>query len=375
MADTTEDFPPGFTLSSTVGRSRAYDLLLREAVKILNCPASRVPLSPRRRTHRTKRHTPARQAKSPRPRNTSSQPAVPFLSTTGSQGPFSLPASPLQPAREAAAAAILKQEEQHSYDASSSSWEHSAPPLTAASSPHATTENNSQPSVAPAGPSAPAPSSPSHTTPTGKEARCTRCVLVSVPSPADEGQFPPLPSTGAPSGTPLCAPLVPHPAEKRRRTRPSQPAPAGPGSPPSSPAAQTDTVLFRPAARKASFRPVSQEAISALLAEMDGVRRVRVKYRRNVVAADVQVGAPLTSLLAISDICGVAVRARKASTPAVARALQTCGKLFQRATPRAFAWFAARPESSEETRASLSSRFPPWEAEPSDEGCVAPSGQ
>ncbi|KAH6921258.1 hypothetical protein HPB50_027748 [Hyalomma asiaticum] len=203
MADTTEDFPPGFTLSSTMGRSRAYDLLLREAGMILNCPASRVPLSPRRRTRRTKRHTPVRQAKRPRPGNTSSQPAVPFPSATSSQGPFSLPASPLQPAGDVTAAAILsppppeqpspsppssttlqetsvqprgeessssetEQEEQHSSNASSSSWEQSTPPSSATSSPQATTDN-SQPSVAPAGPSAPAPPRPSHTTPTGKE--------------------------------------------------------------------------------------------------------------------------------------------------------------------------------------------------------------
>ncbi|KAH6932714.1 hypothetical protein HPB50_008910 [Hyalomma asiaticum] len=55
------------------------------------------------------------------------------------------------------------------------------------------------------------------------------------------------------------------------------------------------------------------------------------------------------------------------------RALQTCGKLFQRATPRAFVWFAARPESSEETCASLSPRFPPCATEPSDESYLAPS--
>ncbi|KAH6925252.1 hypothetical protein HPB50_002929 [Hyalomma asiaticum] len=51
----------------------------------------------------------------------------------------------------------------------------------------------------------------------------------------------------------------------------------------------------------------------------------------------------------------------------------TCGKQFQRATPRAFVWFAARPENSEETRASLSPRFPPCATEPSDEIYVAPS--
>ncbi|KAH6941438.1 hypothetical protein HPB50_018122 [Hyalomma asiaticum] len=36
---------------------------------------------------------------------------------------------------------------------------------------------------------------------------------------------------------------------------------------------------------------------------------------------------------------------------------------------------APRPESSEETRASLSPRFPPRATEPSDESYVAPSGQ
>ncbi|KAH6919950.1 hypothetical protein HPB50_029061 [Hyalomma asiaticum] len=55
------------------------------------------------------------------------------------------------------------------------------------------------------------------------------------------------------------------------------------------------------------------------------------------------------------------------------RAVETCGKLLQRATPRAFVWFAARPESSDETRASLSPRFPPCTTEPSDESYVAPS--
>ncbi|KAH6937345.1 hypothetical protein HPB50_026784 [Hyalomma asiaticum] len=60
---------------------------------------------------------------------------------------------------------------------------------------------------------------------------------------------------------------------------------------------------------------------------------------------------------------------------ALRRALQTCGKLFERATPRGFVWFPARPESSEETCASLSPRFPPCATQPSDESYVAPSGQ
>ncbi|KAH6936773.1 hypothetical protein HPB50_021364 [Hyalomma asiaticum] len=219
MADTPEDFPPCFALSSTMGRSRAYDLLLREAGKILNCPPSRVPLSPRRRTRRTKRHTPARLAKRSRPGNTSSQPSVPFPSTASSQGPFCVPASPFQPAGEAAAAILSplapahtpssppsctdqqetnvqpreeessssesEQEERHSSHFSSSSGEHSNPPPTAPYSPQATMDNNSQ---LPVESSAPVPSiSPSHTIPKGKEARRTRhsCVLGSMPPPAD----------------------------------------------------------------------------------------------------------------------------------------------------------------------------------------------
>ncbi|KAH6928707.1 hypothetical protein HPB50_018758 [Hyalomma asiaticum] len=39
--------------------------------------------------------------------------------------------------------------------------------------------------------------------------------------------------------------------------------------------------------------------------------------------------------------------------------------------PQAFVWFAERPESSEETRASLSPRFPPCATEPSNESYVA----
>ncbi|KAH6930425.1 hypothetical protein HPB50_013468 [Hyalomma asiaticum] len=92
MAVPTEDLPPGFTLSSTTGRSRAYDLLLREAGRILNCQPNRVQLSPRHRTRRTKRHTPVRPTRRARQANvTTSQPAVPFPSTASSQGPSPCP--------------------------------------------------------------------------------------------------------------------------------------------------------------------------------------------------------------------------------------------------------------------------------------------
>ncbi|KAH6936246.1 hypothetical protein HPB50_015038 [Hyalomma asiaticum] len=216
MAAPTEDLPPGFTLSSTTGRSRAYDLLLREAGRILNQPNC-VPLSPRRRTRRTKRHTPVRPARRARQANvTTSQPAVPFPSIASSQGPFSLPDPPLQSAEEAAASILCTtllaqtpsspptpgnerdrnarqhvedssipegdQEQVHASDLSSSSREHTTPPLPAPSSPQASDENSSQLTTA-AEPSASASPGPPLTLPKGKEARRCRPSCGSVLSP------------------------------------------------------------------------------------------------------------------------------------------------------------------------------------------------
>ncbi|KAH6937078.1 hypothetical protein HPB50_025514 [Hyalomma asiaticum] len=210
MAVPNEDLPPGFTLSSTTGRSRAYDLLLREAGRILNCQPNRVPLSPRRRTRRTKRHTPVRPSRRARQANvTTSQPAVPFPSTASSQGPFSLPDPPLQPAEEAAASILCTtllaqtpsssptpgnerdrnarqhveessipegdQEQVHASDlSSSSSREHTTPPLPEPSSPQASDGNSSQLTTA-AETSAPASPGPSPTLTKGKERSRPSC--------------------------------------------------------------------------------------------------------------------------------------------------------------------------------------------------------
>lgn len=143
------------------------------------------------------------------------------------------------------------------------------------------------------------------------------CVL----GPPEE-QFPSLPSTGAPSGTKLCEPQVPitNPWQKNQRiqkpavstqkssTPPSQ-LPASLGS-----TSQLETVLYRPTGRKNTFRSATQEAISAQLAAVEGAHRVRINFGRNVVAVDVAAGAPLASLLAVSNICEIPVRARQAST-------------------------------------------------------------
>ncbi|KAH6929965.1 hypothetical protein HPB50_007579 [Hyalomma asiaticum] len=76
-------------------------------------------------------------------------------------------------------------------------------------------------------------------------------------------------------------------------------------------------------------------------------------------------GKYANAMLVSNSIAAATAHAR--SKPAT-----NCSKGQQ---PRAFVWFAARPESSEETRASLSPRFPPRATEPSDESYVAPSGQ
>ncbi|XP_037526498.1 mucin-7-like [Rhipicephalus sanguineus] len=134
------------------------------------------------------------------------------------------------------------------------------------------------------------------------------CVLGQPPA---EDRFPSIPSAGAPSGTLLWPPLVSIPRPKPKRVHKPAPTTAQAQTPT---VTHLDTVLFRPTERKASLRTATQEAISASLAPIDGVLRVRVDFRRNVVAADVALGTPLATLLAIADICGIPVRAKKATT-------------------------------------------------------------
>nr|XP_050051973.1 mucin-5AC-like [Dermacentor andersoni] len=56
----------------------------------------------------------------------------------------------------------------------------------------------------------------------------------------------------------------------------------------------TVTVLYRPMERKATFLALSRHSIAAQLCSVPGVRRVRVNFRRNVVAADVTRDPPRT---------------------------------------------------------------------------------
>ncbi|KAH6927245.1 hypothetical protein HPB50_001121 [Hyalomma asiaticum] len=105
MADLPPDFPPGYALSSTSNRSRAYDLLLREAGEIIRRDASKLPLSPRRRMRRTKRRTRVRHRKQGLTAKAATAPTESLLNTESFLANFVLPDPPLPPAKEAEEAA------------------------------------------------------------------------------------------------------------------------------------------------------------------------------------------------------------------------------------------------------------------------------
>ncbi|KAH7949313.1 hypothetical protein HPB49_007677 [Dermacentor silvarum] len=71
-----------------------------------------------------------------------------------------------------------------------------------------------------------------------------------------------------------------------------------------------DTILFRPVGKRACFLALSKEAIAAQLSCIDGAHRVRVNFRRNVVAVDALPGADLSALLDVRAIADVPVRAK-----------------------------------------------------------------
>ncbi|KAH7977663.1 hypothetical protein HPB49_003150 [Dermacentor silvarum] len=71
-----------------------------------------------------------------------------------------------------------------------------------------------------------------------------------------------------------------------------------------------DTILFRPVGKRACFLALSKEAIAAQLSCIDGAHRVRVNFRRNVVAVDALPGADLSALLDVRAMADVPVRAK-----------------------------------------------------------------
>ncbi|KAH6940860.1 hypothetical protein HPB50_009099 [Hyalomma asiaticum] len=101
----------------------------------------------------------------------------------------------VQPHGEESSSSETEQEEQHSSAASSSSWEHSSPPSSAPSSIQATTDNNSQPSWRLLG-QAPLLPQPFPHHPDGARRTSPSCVVGSMPSPTDEGEFPAWPPQG-----------------------------------------------------------------------------------------------------------------------------------------------------------------------------------
>ncbi|KAH6937057.1 hypothetical protein HPB50_025326 [Hyalomma asiaticum] len=91
-------------ISRPATHSRAYDLLLKEA-ELIRRDASKLPLSPRRRTRRTKRRTPVRQRKRDLTAKAASAPTQSLLNAESFLANFVLPDPPLPPAGEAKEAA------------------------------------------------------------------------------------------------------------------------------------------------------------------------------------------------------------------------------------------------------------------------------
>ncbi|KAL1414235.1 hypothetical protein MTO96_007708 [Rhipicephalus appendiculatus] len=97
----------GFTISGSSKRSRAFELLLREANNILRQDEARKPLSPRRRPRKV-RKSPAQPRRYKRPATvvpgaTSQAPELP-----SSPGPFNSPGAAGSSAEEAAAAILAR---------------------------------------------------------------------------------------------------------------------------------------------------------------------------------------------------------------------------------------------------------------------------
>ncbi|KAH6931875.1 hypothetical protein HPB50_001301 [Hyalomma asiaticum] len=105
LSSADSSFKPGYALSGTSNRSRAYDLLLKEAGEFIRRDANKLPLSPRRRTRRTKRKTPDRHRKQDLTAKAASAPTESLLNTESFLAKFVLPDPPLPPAGEAKEAA------------------------------------------------------------------------------------------------------------------------------------------------------------------------------------------------------------------------------------------------------------------------------
>ncbi|KAH7947237.1 hypothetical protein HPB52_008557 [Rhipicephalus sanguineus] len=74
------------------------------------------------------------------------------------------------------------------------------------------------------------------------------------------------------------------------------------------------TIIFRPVGKKTHFLAVSRDNIASFLSGFPATRRVRVNYRRNLVAVDTHQASDPTSLLQVAVICDVKVRSKILTT-------------------------------------------------------------
>ncbi|KAH7934439.1 hypothetical protein HPB52_024197 [Rhipicephalus sanguineus] len=179
-------------------------------------------------------------------------------------------------------------EETDASTASSSSWEHTTPPSSPAA-PVASSEAGSSRSFT---------ASPSLSP---LSAAVTAAPV--LPAAAVTGPNTPA-ATSAPQGfeqpTTSSRPLL----SQRCDQAPPRPCPNTSGH----------TIIFRPVGKKTHFLAVSRDNIASFLSGFPAMRRVRVKYRRNLVAVDTHQASDPTSLLQVALICEVKVRSKILTT-------------------------------------------------------------
>ncbi|XP_049274629.1 polycystic kidney disease protein 1-like 3 [Rhipicephalus sanguineus] len=349
-------FPPGYTLSGNTSHSRAYDLLVKKAADLVRQEDAQRASPPRLSATTTtakcrmrklrdatsflrKGEAPSTPRRTRRATKTSAFPrrtprAKTGKAANGTNLPASIDVPPQYEATQQTAAAIFSPQtssataiegapaippfpkngkgcnqgeteleenlsslpRQESYRNTSHEFPSpsSGSQVTPAFSPPAISTAESSPTGSPPAPSAATASPPEQ----AREAAAT--------ANSSGALFPPAPNPDVMAST-ECPCNTKNKASAQNAAAPRRPAPRANASGPG------ETVLYRPRNRRTNFRSSTQEAISSFLATVDGVVRVRVNFRRNVVAADTPTGSPLDPLLSISDICGIAVRARQAA--------------------------------------------------------------
>ncbi|KAH7969364.1 uncharacterized protein LOC125757414 [Rhipicephalus sanguineus] len=202
------------------------------------------------------------------------------------------PATPAQPNKpiheressQTSTSSPAATEETDASTASSSSWEHATPPSSPAT-PVASSEAGSSRSFT---------ASPSLSS---LSAAVTAAPV--LPAAAVTGPNTPA-ATSAPQGF----------EQPTTSSRPFLSQRCDQATPMPCPNTSGHTIIFRPVGKKTHFLALSRDNIASFLSGFPATRRVRVNYRRNLVAVDTHQASDPTSLLQVAVICDVKVRSK-----------------------------------------------------------------